>query len=470
MEENKIEEINYDELLITYFSKDGYLKVDKKMIKSLGILLAVFLSDLLSKRKYFLDKGMIKDGWFFNTQENRKKDTGLSSYQQTRILKGLVKKKIIETKLEGIPARQFFKIDSKVIILQILSIPEEEIEEHIEDPIPDNGKKDIRSKYQRNLDTDILETRTNNKNNSNKNNSNINKVTSSKEDVKVSKETKQPLPTNPPYKENTKDNPVIEGISLIRKKAKQATDRQRRQRKEQETEKNEVTVSEDEQDIINVWNSCGATKHGEGTKTYKEMVLSIRALIKGTFFNNISENWANIRFQKQDILGTIQNLSVAINSLDHEPFNKSYLKKLSFQTFLYNSYGDKHSKFLDYQNHPKELSETVREKEDKYPKVTKEFIRIWYKEELGMENIPDIKGVSKNKFISSSYKMREFYDKHKYDFAWGMDVFELCGLTYRALKESFGEGQITIGNLCSDYTYQNILPQYMERMAMWREK
>ena len=457
-----IEKINCKELTRNTLRSDAHLSINKKLIDVLGLECSAFLSDLISKEQYFEGKNQLRNNWFFNTQENRKKDTGIPYHHQTKIVKFLSDIELLEVKREGLPSKQFFRINHEKLVY-ILQTEKPVIDKSI-DMLLTTKKDALEQDKTMSID---------NKNNSNKNNLNINKITSSKEDVKVSEETKQPLSNNSLYKENTEDTPIIEELSLIREKAKQATTRQRRQRKEQEIEKNGVTVSEEEQEIIDAWNSCGATRHGEGTKTYKEMVLSIRKLIRGTFFNSISEHrakWKDIKFEKQDILGIIQNLSKAINSLDHEPQNKTYLKKLSFQTFLYNSYGNKESKFIQYTNPPKELKETIREKEDKYPKVTKEFMRIWYKEELGLENIPDIKGGEKNKFISSSYKMWEFYQTNKYNFAWGMDVFELCRLTYRALKESFGEGKITIGNLCSDYTYQNILPQYMERMAMWGEK
>ena len=60
------------------------------------------------------------DGWFFNTEANIEKDTTLNSYHQRKCIKVLKDKELIEVKLKGIPAKQYFKINEEQV-LQILN-------------------------------------------------------------------------------------------------------------------------------------------------------------------------------------------------------------------------------------------------------------------------------------------------------------------------------------------------------------
>ncbi len=102
--------------IITYtLRKDVNLSINKKLIKELGILPAVFLSDLISKQNYFVGKEMDKDLWFFNTEENREEDTGLTPHQQRKCIQSLKENEIIRTKRIGIPAKLWFWIDHKKI-------------------------------------------------------------------------------------------------------------------------------------------------------------------------------------------------------------------------------------------------------------------------------------------------------------------------------------------------------------------
>lgn len=106
---------DYEKIADTILNSEPFLRISKKMIRLIGIEPAIFLSDLDSKKKYFNKKNQLKKGWFFNTQENRKIDTGIPYHHQTKILKILVGKKLIDVKREGLPARQYFKINYKNI-------------------------------------------------------------------------------------------------------------------------------------------------------------------------------------------------------------------------------------------------------------------------------------------------------------------------------------------------------------------
>lgn len=85
-------------------SQNAFWIVNKALAKEVGIDAALLLSDLVTKQEYFDEE------WFFNTSENIETDTTLSAYQQRKAIKVLIDKEFIETKIKGIPAKQFFKI------------------------------------------------------------------------------------------------------------------------------------------------------------------------------------------------------------------------------------------------------------------------------------------------------------------------------------------------------------------------
>jgi hypothetical protein len=94
----------------------AFWQVNKKIAKLVGLEAALLLSDLISKRQYFIENKDIQDGWFFNTSENIEIDTGLSPHQQKQSLNKLVENQFIEVKRYGIPARNhFFICDNKLL-------------------------------------------------------------------------------------------------------------------------------------------------------------------------------------------------------------------------------------------------------------------------------------------------------------------------------------------------------------------
>jgi hypothetical protein len=90
-------------------SSTAFIVLNKELAKQVGINAAILLADLISKEEYFIANGMT-DGWFFNTANNIERDTTLSAYQQKGAINILKENLLIETKLKGIPATQYFKI------------------------------------------------------------------------------------------------------------------------------------------------------------------------------------------------------------------------------------------------------------------------------------------------------------------------------------------------------------------------
>jgi hypothetical protein len=91
--------------------------VNKKIAKELGIEEALFLSDLISRREYFKKKHSLKEGWFYNTMAATEEITNLSPHKQRRFIKDMINRKFIETKMMGLPQKQYFKINDENIYL-----------------------------------------------------------------------------------------------------------------------------------------------------------------------------------------------------------------------------------------------------------------------------------------------------------------------------------------------------------------
>lgn len=99
-----------------------YLMVNKEFLKKLGINEAIWLSDMISKYRYFKKKKMIdKQGYFYNTQQNIETDTGLNKYHQKIIIKKLKEMKIIKVKKIGLPAKNYYKINIGKLIKTLYS-------------------------------------------------------------------------------------------------------------------------------------------------------------------------------------------------------------------------------------------------------------------------------------------------------------------------------------------------------------
>jgi hypothetical protein len=107
-------------------SSTAFLIVNKQLAKQVGLKGAVLLADLISKEEYFIANGMT-DCWFFNSAKNIEEDTCLTAHQQRKTIKVLKELGIIETKVVGIPATQYFKIiESKLLSYLSTSCKENE--------------------------------------------------------------------------------------------------------------------------------------------------------------------------------------------------------------------------------------------------------------------------------------------------------------------------------------------------------
>jgi len=85
-------------LLENTISNDAFIQVNKKLINVVGLEASVMLGDLVSKRKYFRDRGELHYGAFFITRDKITENLGLSAHQQRKAEKQLIKAGMLEIK------------------------------------------------------------------------------------------------------------------------------------------------------------------------------------------------------------------------------------------------------------------------------------------------------------------------------------------------------------------------------------
>jgi len=136
-------------------SSSAYLVVNKKLAKRVGLKAAVLLADLIGKEQYFIDNGMLDNGWFFNTSDNILKDTTLTRFQQNKAITLLKEIKFLDCKLKGIPATLHFKIleDNiykyfKTSIKETLKLDDKKLKTN-NNKIINNNNKDISIREQK---------------------------------------------------------------------------------------------------------------------------------------------------------------------------------------------------------------------------------------------------------------------------------------------------------------------------------
>lgn len=153
-------------VLLELLRSDGSIIVNKTLAREIGIESAIIYSELISKYIYFGNKGMLEDGYFFNTIDNMEFDTMLTKYAQSKAINNLVKLGLIEYKRKGMPAKRYFKILNNDIAYQLIacSLPKMEnkfaengkhVGENLENMLAENGNDN---------NTNINNTKNNTKN------------------------------------------------------------------------------------------------------------------------------------------------------------------------------------------------------------------------------------------------------------------------------------------------------------------
>lgn len=95
----------------------NYIMFNKELAHTLGVDEAIMIGELASSHEQH--KNQLKDGYFFLTIETVERDTALSVKRQRTAIKHLEELGIVETKLMGLPAKRYFKLNSDVLFEKV---------------------------------------------------------------------------------------------------------------------------------------------------------------------------------------------------------------------------------------------------------------------------------------------------------------------------------------------------------------
>lgn len=103
--------------ILKLLASSNYLTVSKDLIKKLGTLEALMIGELASEFEYWNTRDELdEEGYFFSTIDNIETVLCIPRKQQKVILDNLQKKKILDIKLKGIPAKRYIKFNEKELV------------------------------------------------------------------------------------------------------------------------------------------------------------------------------------------------------------------------------------------------------------------------------------------------------------------------------------------------------------------
>jgi hypothetical protein len=115
----KVNQKQIENLAIEAFRSEGFLMLNKKMIKTIGLFPALLLSNYIDKYEYFRRKNVNHNGWFYFTHKQLIEQLGLAETFIRKYKHRLIKWRLLEVKCIGSPSKEWFKIDF-VLLMSVL--------------------------------------------------------------------------------------------------------------------------------------------------------------------------------------------------------------------------------------------------------------------------------------------------------------------------------------------------------------
>lgn len=98
-------------------STDGFIAVNKTLIRELGLHEAIMIGEMCSEYNYWEKCDKLENDMFYSTRNNIEYNTGLSEHFQRKALKTLQEKEIITSKKMGLPAINYYKINFDKLLM-----------------------------------------------------------------------------------------------------------------------------------------------------------------------------------------------------------------------------------------------------------------------------------------------------------------------------------------------------------------
>lgn len=101
--------------IINLLANNGYIILNKIVIKKIGLHEAIILGELCSEYTHWEKNGKLEDNYFYSTRENIEENTGLSAYQQREPMKKLINLGVILEKSKGMPLQKWYSLNSQLL-------------------------------------------------------------------------------------------------------------------------------------------------------------------------------------------------------------------------------------------------------------------------------------------------------------------------------------------------------------------
>lgn len=138
-------------------STDGFITVNKTLIRELGLHEAILIGELCSEYNYWEKCDKLENDMFYSTRDNIEYHTGLNEHYQRKAMVTLKERGILEVKKQGIPAVNYYKLNFDKI-LTLLSTSSSSHEELDVNSVNLNNNKQTKIKEQKNNSKELLQT------------------------------------------------------------------------------------------------------------------------------------------------------------------------------------------------------------------------------------------------------------------------------------------------------------------------
>lgn len=95
---------------------DGFIQVNKYLIKVLGLHEAILIGELVSEYNYWKSEDKLIDDMFYATRESIEDNTGLNAYMQRKAFSHLEDLGLITVVKQGMPAVNYYKLNFDNIV------------------------------------------------------------------------------------------------------------------------------------------------------------------------------------------------------------------------------------------------------------------------------------------------------------------------------------------------------------------
>ena len=101
---------------------DGSIVVNKNLARNIGLEEAIVYSEILSRYFYFKNRGEMEGEWFYYKVEKMVEQTTINIKKQRKCITKLVELGLIDSKVRGVPAKRYFKVnEDEAVLVNILN-------------------------------------------------------------------------------------------------------------------------------------------------------------------------------------------------------------------------------------------------------------------------------------------------------------------------------------------------------------